>query len=262
MSLSQVAKKFEKLLTDNSPVLLTSVGVAGTVATAVLTGKASFEAAKIIHDAEYTVPPPEKFDGDLMWTPLYFKEKVELVWPLYIPPVVVGAGTVSAIVLANRIGTRRAAAMAAAYTISEKAYTEYREKVAEKIGEAKEQEVRDEIAQQRVNANPPNNEVIIVDNGDVLFLESYTGRYFKSSMETVKKALNDTNYQMYSDMYASLGDFQQRVGLPRTSLSEEVGWTVEDKIDLEFSATLTEDQRPCIVMSYIVAPIRDYHRFR
>ena len=249
MSLSQVAKKFEKLLTDNSPVLLTSVGVAGTIATAVLTGKASFEAAKIINEAEngYALEP---------------KEKVELTWKLYIPPVIVGAGTVSAIVLANRIGTRRAAAMAAAYTISEKAYTEYREKVVEKLGEAKEQEVRDEIAQQRVNANPPNNEVIIVDNGDVLFLESYTGRYFKSSMETVKKALNDTNYQMYSDMYASLGDFQQRIGLPRTSLSEEVGWTVEDKIEIEFSATLTEDQRPCIVMNYIVAPVRDYHRFR
>lgn len=258
MSLSQVAKKFEKLLTDNSPVLLTSVGVAGTIATAVLTGKASFEAAKIINETErmrdiYSAYPPE---------PLEPKEKVELVWKLYIPPVVVGAGTVSAIVLANRIGTRRAAAMAAAYTISEKAYTEYREKVVEKLGEAKEQEVRDEIAQQRVNANPPNSEVIIVDNGDVLFLESYTGRYFKSSMETVKKALNDTNYQMYSDMYASLGDFQQRVGLPRTSLSEEVGWTVEDKIDIEFSATLTEDQRPCIVMNYIVAPVREYHRFR
>lgn len=246
MSLSQVAKKFEKLLTDNSPVLLTSVGVAGTIATAVLTGKASFEAAQILNETE----------------PLEPKEKVELVWKLYIPPVIVGAGTVSAIVLANRIGTRRAAAMAAAYTISEKAYAEYREKVVEKLGEAKEQEVRDEIAQQRVNANPPNNEVIIVDNGDVLFLESYTGRYFKSSMETVKKALNDTNYQMYSDMYASLGDFQQRIGLPRTSLSEEVGWTVEDKIEIEFSATLTEDQRPCIVMNYIVAPVREYHRFR
>lgn len=246
MSLSQVAKKFEKLLTDNSPVLLTSVGVAGTIATAVLTGKASFEAAQILNETE----------------PLEPKEKVELVWKLYIPPVIVGAGTVSAIVLANRIGTRRAAAMAAAYTISEKAYAEYREKVVEKLGEAKEQEVRDEIAQQRVNANPPNNEVIIVDNGDVLFLESYTGRYFKSSMETVKKALNDTNYQMYSDMYASLGDFQQRIGLPRTSLSEEVGWTVEDKIEIEFSATLTEDQRPCIVMNYVVAPVRGYHRFR
>lgn len=255
MSLSQVAKKFEKLLTDNSPVLLTSVGVAGTIATAVLTGKASFEAAKIINEVENNPLTTTDYA-------LEPKEKVELVWKLYIPPVVVGAGTVSAIILANRIGTRRAAAMAAAYTISEKAYTEYREKVVEKLGETKEQEVRDEIAQQRVNANPPNNEIIIVDNGDVLFLESYTGRYFKSSMETVKKALNDTNYQMYSDMYASLGDFQQRIGLPRTALSEEVGWTVEDKIDIEFSATLTEDQRPCIVMNYIVAPVREYHRFR
>lgn len=255
MSLSQVAKKFEKLLTDNSPVLLTSVGVAGTIATAVLTGKATIEAEKILRDDAYTNHSNVFFEHDL-------RTRAELTWKLYIPPVVVGAGTVSAIILANRIGTRRAAAMAAAYTISEKAYTEYREKVVEKLGETKEQEVRDEIAQQRVNANPPNNEIIIVDNGDVLFLESYTGRYFKSSMETVKKALNDTNYQMYSDMYASLGDFQQRIGLPRTALSEEVGWTVEDKIDIEFSATLTEDQRPCIVMNYIVAPVREYHRFR
>ena len=85
MSLSQVAKKFEKLLTDNSPVLLTSVGVAGTIATAVLTGKASFEAAKIIDEVENNPLTTTDYA-------LETKEKVELVWKLYIPPAIVGAG--------------------------------------------------------------------------------------------------------------------------------------------------------------------------
>lgn len=258
MDIKHILKQVEKFTTDNSPLILTVVGVAGSIGSVILATRATFQAAELFHDLR---KHPD-FEED-RWAATSPRTKAKMVWSLYIPTATVMACTVTSIVFANRIGTRRAAALAAAYTISEKAFDEYKEKVKERLGESKEQKVRDEIAQDQVTKNPlGDREVIIATSGDQLFYETYTGRYFKSSMEEVKKAVNDTNYQLIQEMYASLGDFQRRVGLPMTDTSEEVGWTVDEKLDVDFAGTISDDQRPCIAISYRVAPVRGYYRFQ
>lgn len=148
-----------------------------------------------------------------------------------------------------------------AYTISERAYEEYRTKVVKHIGSNKEEKIRDEIAQDRVDRKPVSKEVIIAGSGNVLCFDSYSGRYFNSTMETLKGAQNDTNYQVLNQGYASLSDFYERVGLPATDASEEVGWTQDKTLELEFSTTLSEDGRPCLSFAFFVAPVRNYFRF-
>lgn len=236
-----------KFLVDNSPTVLTSIAVAGTITTAVLTGKAVLKADRLQTQELIARPTP--------------REYFELTWKLYIPPIAAGALTIGCIVGANHIGHRRAAAVAAAYTLSEKAWSEYRDKVVQTLGEKKESAVRDALAQDRVDRNPVSSrEVIIAGGGDVLFLDSFTGRYFKSDMETVKKAQNDTNYTILNDMYASLSDFYNNLGIPPTSYSDEVGWASNKLLELEFSTALSEDGRPCITITFAVLPVRDYYR--
>ena len=250
----EIAKKAEKLAVDNSPALLTAIGVAGTLTTAFLTGKASFNAAEIIDEEQYRMGREENRS-------LESKEKIVLVWKEYIPAVGTGVLTVVCIIFANRIGTRRAAAVAAAYTISEKAFSEYKEKVVERLGTPKEQKFRDEVAQERVNQNPlGDREIVIIGDGEVLCFDSFSGRYFNSSMETLKKAQNDINYLILSDSYASLGDFYGKIGLATTPYSEEVGWTTDKQLELKFSTVLSDDQRPCIAIDFQAAPVRDYYK--
>lgn len=253
MALTNLAKRLQKLAIDNSPALLTAIGVTGTLTTAYLTGTASFKAAKIIAD-EKELRDRKEDERDLE-----LKEKVDLVWKLYVPAAGTALLTVICIIGATRIGTRRAAAVAAAYTLSEKAFTEYREKVVEKLGEKKEQSLRDELAHERIAKNPPPATVII-GGGDVLCYEELTGRYFKSDMETLKKAQNDTNYIVLNDMYATLSDFYDKIGLPPTGMSDEVGWNCDRMLELKFSTVLSDDGRPCISVGFQVAPVRDYHR--
>lgn len=256
MTLLDLAKKAEKLAVDNSPTILTVLGVTGVVTTAFLTGKASFKAANIIADEQYRLDLFEKSH------PLEPKEKFILVWKAYIPAVGTGVLSIVCIVGANHIGSRRAAAVAAAYTISEKAFTEYKDKVVERMGAPKEQDLRDEIAQDRVNRNPSGERnIIVTGRGEVLCYDAFSDRYFESSMEELKKAQNDINYKILSEMYASLGDFYDKIGLASTSYSEEVGWTTDIPLELMLSGTLSEDQRPCISMDFRKAPIRDYHHF-
>lgn len=244
-------KSLEKLAIDNSPVLLTAIGVAGTVGTAILTHRAATKAERLIVDRGVPV-----VSGN------YRKDTLRFVWKFYIPPVVSGTVTVGAVVLANRIGTKRAAALAAAYTISEKAYNEYRDKVIEKIGENEERKVRTEIVEDRVRRTPPSEgNVLMVGEGDHLFMEMYTGRYFRSSMETVRRAVNDINYQINTEGYASISDFYQRIGLANTAVSDEMGWTSDKLMDVEFTAVLSEDGQPCVAINFMTGPVRDYTRF-
>lgn len=252
MNLGEAFKRLEKLVVDNSPTILTAIGVTGTLTTAYLTGRASIKAAEILIDAETRLPGRE----------LTSQEKVRLVWKLYIPAVGTAVVTIAAIIGANRIGTRRAAALAAAYSVSEKAFEEYRTKVIEKLGERKEEAVRDEIAQDRVKRDPVDDRTVIVSGrGEVLCYEAYTGRYFKSDMETLRKAENDINRQVIHDGFASLGDFYDLVGLPKTSVSDEIGWTSEKPLEIHFSSVLSNDNIPCISIEYRGVPIRHFDRF-
>lgn len=247
MVTNRVVAQTIKMLSDNAPTILTAIGVTGTVMTAALTGRASFRAAEIIRAEE------EQRD-------LEPKEKIKLTWKEFIPAIGVGAITITCIVGVNRIGMRRTAALAAAYSLSEKAFDEYKTKVVERFGDSKEQRLRDDIAQDQVNRSPlGKNEVVLTGNGDVLCYDSITGRYFLSQVESIRRAENDINRQILTTDYASLYNFFELVGLPATPYSHEVGWNLDDNLDIKFSAVIAEDGRPCISINYSVTPLRNFH---
>lgn len=251
MNLNLIASRAAKFAADNSSSIFTAIGVTGVITTAYLTGRAAFSAAAILEE--------ERYSGRCGVDALDIREKVDLTWTLYIPAAATGAVSIASIICANRIGTRRAAAVAAAYTLSERAFTEYREKIIEKIGPKKELEARDELAQDRVRRNPPR-EVIIIEGNQVLCFDAYTGRYFNSNVETLKKAQNEVNFQINNSYYASLTDFYDKIGLPKTSISDDVGWNSDKLFNLVFSAVLSDDGKPCMSIDFSVVPIRDYSR--
>jgi hypothetical protein len=257
--LGSIARKLEKLVVDNSPVILTAVGVTGTVMTAYLTGRASVKAVEVIRTQQEFLDEV----GGITTPMMEPKEKVRLVWKLYLPAASTMAVTIAAIVCANRVGTRRAAALAAAYTVTERAFEEYKTKVVERLGDKKEQGIRDEIAQDRVNKNPSNDKTVIVTgNGSVLCYEAFTGRYFLCDMETLRKAVNDINHQVIHDSFASLSDFYDLIGLEATSQSDELGWNMDHLLEIHYSTTLSDSSTPCISIDYALTPIRRFTHFK
>lgn len=253
MNLSKLTHQTSKFVTDNSPAILTAVGVTGLITTAYLTGKASFKAAEIINDEEFVITNDDNFQ-------ISNRQKFDLVWKLYIPAFGVGSMSVAAIIFANRVGTRRTAAMTAAYAISERAYSEYKDKVVETIGEKKELKVREEIAHDRVQALPPNQQVIITGNGDQIFMDAYSGRTFMSTMEAVKQAQNKLNHEVLNHGYASLSDLYSHLGLSSTKISDDVGWNSDKLMEMTFATTFTDDMKSCIVVDFNVAPVRSFFR--
>lgn len=239
MTLIKLTRQAEKLLHDNSPVILTAIGVSGTLSTAYLTAKATYAVGyDEALNAAYNEPPP-------------VKERIARHWKLYIPAAISATLTVGCIIAANRVGSKRAAAAYSVLSVTEKAFSEYKDKVVETIGERKERTIQDAVVQDRVNANPASGrEILVTGSGNVLCCELFTGRYFNSDMESLRKAENKLNSRLNREMYARLSDFYSLVGLPYTSNSEEIGWDSDKLLELRFTTVLSDDGRPCIAFDY------------
>ena len=257
IGLTSLAQRAKFLVNDNSTTILTAVSVAGTVSTAVLTGRATFKAAKLIENEKKELENVNGH-GDVEVT---LPRKVQLVWRHYIPPFVSGVTTITCIVVTNKIASKKIAALAVASGISERALQEYKAKVVQRLGKKEDQALRDEISQDRVNRQPVHSgEVIVVGTGEVLFYDMTTGRYFQSTVEEVKKAVNKVNHDLNNFMYASLSSFYDELGLPATTYSDMVGWNANTQMDVNLSTTLSSDNRPCIAVDFTPAPFAEYDR--
>ncbi len=266
-------KKAQDLVEENASVILTAVGVVGTVSTAVLTGRAAFKAAEILEERKYSpwvraVDNPNAVEDDPHthvitieeeWEDVSTLDKAKMVWIQFIPPVGAGALTIASIIMANRVSSNKAAALAAAYGLKDKALQEYKDKVAEKFGNKKETEVRDEIAQDRVNQNPPQN-IIITGTGDVLCYDALSDRYFESTIEKIRQAENAVNFEIANHDEVSLGRFYEEIGLKVTPYSDTVGWNIDKRCEVQFSTVMTDDGRPCISIDFAIWPEVSYHK--
>lgn len=139
--------------------------------------------------------------------------------------------------------------MTAAYSLSERAFSEYKDKVKEKLGERKEQGVRDAIAEDRVRNNPPGQAVVVIGDGNSLCYELHTGRPFISSMEALKKAENALNARLLREDFAYLHNFYDLAGIPHTDSDYDFGWTSDKLMELEFTSLLHED-KPVLAFAY------------
>lgn len=236
----------------HSPEILTAIGITGMITTTVLAVKATPKALKHIEQ--------KKVDADK--NELTKVEIVQAAWKPYIPAVVTGVVSTACLVGANSVHSKRNAALAAAYQLSTTALSEYKEKVIETIGEKKEKAVHDNIAKDKVKkmeeSQPiSSRDVIFTGKGESLCLDIMSGRLFKSDRDRIVRAMNNLNYRMNGgmEMYISLNEFYDEIGLPRIPIGDTMGWSVgKGQIDIHFSAQLTEEDEPCMVIEHLIPP--------
>ena len=253
-NLATITKNIRKFASKRSPEILTGIGIAGMITTTILAVRATPKALKLIEEQkeEESVDELSSF------------EVVKVAWKPYIPAMVTCIASTACLIGASSVNTKRNAALATAYKLSETALSEYRDKVVETIGEKKERIVRDKVAEERVKKNPVSkNEVIVTGNGKTLCFDPISGRYFMCSIEAIKKAENTLNKQMLHDIsgYVSLNEFYDELGLDHTSVGNDLGWNTNQLIDIDFSSQLNDNGEPSVVLDYLVAPKCDYYNF-
>lgn len=253
-------------ISKRSPEILTGLGIAGMITTTVLAVKATPKALRLIDKAETRGAGIVSKDGSPDWEAraLTKREIIKVAWKPYIPAIVTGMVSTGCLIGASSVSARRNAALATAYQLSTTALSEYKEKVVETIGEKKEQAIKDKIAQDHVENNPvTKSEVFITKKGNTLIYDKISGRYFEHDIDQIRKIVNELNRQMTVGVepYISLNEFYAELGISGIGVGNEIGWNISDSlIEVTFSATMTDDEQPCLCMDYMVEPRYDYRK--
>lgn len=191
---------FLKKLYDNRSTVLTVASSIGVI----LTGWLSFRAGKK-------------------------SEKPNRKWTIYIPPVTVGALTIVGIVASHTIDAKQITALTAtcAYLTMER--DELENAIRERYGEDTLKEIKEEVhkkVQQKVTARGETVEE--TGNGDLLCIEGYSGRMFRSSYAAVKRACLELNRRFRNGEYVCLNDFYKLLGIGVTRFGNEFGWAANE----------------------------------
>lgn len=246
-NLKRMVNTLGKTISSHSSEIFMGVGITGMISATVMAVKATPKALQCIENAGAETKT----------------EKVKAAWKCYIPAAATTVASTACIITSKSIGDKKTAAALTAWKLSESTFNEYKKKVVNNFGEEIDKTIRKEIAQDKVDKNPPkteSNEVIIFGSGESLCYDAISGRYFKSDIDKINKVINKINSELIRSDYISLNDFYSELGLESTKQGEELGWNITDQglLDITYGTKLSTDGTPCIVLDYSVSPRYDY----
>lgn len=252
-NLTEFIDATKHVVSKHSPEILTGIGIGGMIVSTVLAVQSTPKAMRLIEEER-----ERKNSEELTKT-----EIIKTTWKCYIPTVVTTAASVACLVGASSVSLKRNAVLATAYTLSEKTLKEYKDAVIDTIGEKKEHSVREKVAEKRLENDPVSkHDVIVTGGGETLCYDSIGGRYFKSSIEKIRKAENNANRILMRDGSLSLNELYFELGLDQTRLGDELGWQWNGVlIDLELTAKIAENNEPCIVFDYSEPPTYGFNMY-
>ena len=258
LALTKLTRDVRMTLSKHSPEILMGLGITGMVTTTVLAVKATPKALLLIDNKKH------ELDVDTL-TPV---DTVKTTWKCYAPAAISGVISIACLIGSNSVNAKRNAALATAYKLSETAFSDYREKVFETVGEKKERVIRDKVSEEQVKKNPiTKTEVVVTGKGQTLCFDPLSHRYFYSSIDKLNRAANKLNYKINTSPFtndgATLNDFYTEIGLAGTSTGDHLGWNLQTGIiEIYPSAQIVEEGEvhegePCIVLSFINPPQYD-----
>lgn len=255
MALKDVVNELSVKMHERSPEILTGLGIAGMAIAIPFTVTGTIKAYKLVQN--------EKKRRKV--TALTKKEIVKLTWKCYVPTAVSATTGAICVIGATSISSRRNAALATAYSLSENALKTYQKKVIETIGEKKEEKIRDEIAKDELKQHPVETSgVYVTRKGTTLFYDAIRNddfSYYRGDIETHRKIKDKLNNRMYGgEMFISLNEYYSEIGLPPDPRFRDLGWCADNgPIDLKFSVQFADDGiTPCVVVTTKPEPRHGY----
>lgn len=267
-TLIKEANKIPVVADKNAPMLLMIAGIGGLAATVVSAIKATPMAIDKMDEEianryengeiEYEDLPMSVAKSDMAYRfeELGPKQIVKSCWKCYVPTVILGALSISAFVGSYKISTARLTAMTAMYEFTANAYDRYRRNVAKvspktdvKATKASRDEQAKEIPESKFEGAPEGREVCI---------DLFTGNVFYSTREDVLAAVSKMKDRFLSgEMFISLNEFYDEVDANHVEVGDDVGWTPETYLDVQFDSTL-RNGKPCLTIGYFANPRFDY----
>ena len=260
--------KGEQFLVRNASHLLMGMGTTGLVTTVIFAAQAAPKADRAIMHERFSktakaLEKDERVIGEIKELhDLTIPETIKACGKIYIPTIGMGLFSLMCFWGAHGIDMRRQAILAGLYATAEQALQEYQRKVTELIGEKAEKEVKNAIAQDKVDALPPPRETVILsDDSDLWCI--IDSQYFRSSYLKIKEAQNDANHEMIQHMYISQSDLYWLLDPERKYLkpgpnSGQIGWNVDEMLYLDIDTAMGPEHKPILSVNYRTKDGYDY----
>ena len=245
--MNSLLSKSQLFLKRNSSTILTCAGAVGVIATTVTAVKATPKALMLLETAK------EEKGEDL--TKL---ETVKIAGPAYIPSVVLGVSTLACIFGANVLNQRGQASLMSAYALVDSSYKDYKKKVDEIYGEEAGSQVRAGIAKDKYE----EQSIRTVEEGNRLYYDYYSGRYFEASPAFVKTKLMMDDCAYLNEWYYLLDLEPLEHGLDfgwSTCANSDMYW--QTWIDFNHEKVVMDDGLECIIVSFNQEPYNDFEDY-
>lgn len=249
LPIGAVVRNIVTLAKANATPLSTGVVILGMISAVVLAAKAGKDSANDIEEAKEELQVEE----------LTFKEKFHVTWKRYIPVILILGLSIACLVVNTNRMMKRYAALSTAYALSESYLKDYMEATKESVGTKKEQTIRDNVMNKQIREHPIDEEerrgIIDTGNGNTLFYDAITTRYFRSSMEKVKVAERDLAGIYATEDELKLDEYTYAIGLgAHSECGNYLGWRKTGKFDgtesfgFDYSSGLTDSGEPYVAI--------------
>lgn len=229
-----------------SPQILTGVGVVGGIISTVLIARATVHLEDLVEEHEMGKQIIEERDAEGYYESRkartkdvvrnYGNTSLGLI-KLYGPGVSLGAASIVSVIAAQGIAQKRQVALVAAVKSAESAFSAYRARVIEAIGEEKEADIRYGISTEMVedeNGKVTKQRVFDKDglSGYVRYFDEENRNFQRGNRELnllfLKNIQNWCNDRLNSRGYLYLNEVYGFLGMEGTPAGQVVGWLHAD----------------------------------
>lgn len=278
-SIKSTAKVVELSVKKHSPELCIVAGIGGGIAATVLACKATTKVSLIVEEKDKTmeivrqskesgeittiegiIPYTEK-DAQQDTAKIYAQTGLKVLKE-YTPAIIVGAASVTSILVGYNILNKRAITFAATATALDRAFKDYRKNVVERFGKKldnellyniKSEEVTEEVTDAKtgktkeikktVNTayNPAGNIYSRIADPSIWNLENEDASEVRFHCLNVQNWAND---KLHSVGYLSLNEVYDALGYPRTPEGQFAGWAIGHGDDfVDFGLDNIQDEK-------------------
>lgn len=269
-------------LQKHSPEILTAVGILGGITAGVLASRATLKVSDILGEHKATreairdTAESDKYDEysdedakqDVV--KLYLQTGVKLV-KLYGPSITLAVASIGCIVSAHGIMKRRNVALAAAYKAVESAFSEYRKRVQEQLGDEGEENFRLNRYEEVIRDEETGEEQAVTMehlgcSPYAKFFDQLSSQWQKNAdynlhfLKTQESIFNDL---LNSRGHVFLNEVYDALDIPRTSAGQTVGWVRNSKNGDSFVSfgiyDLYNDEKRAFVNGYERSILLDFN---
>lgn len=228
----------------NSPALLFGAGIVGMLASTVMACRATLRVEEVLDQAETDLGKVELARGMVGYSEMDIRKDKTVIYiraavglgRLYGPAILCAVASTAMLAKSHNILNKRNAALAAAYTVLDKSFKDYRARVTDELGEEREREIYRDVREVEIVDKDGKKVKQKSVHGSSMYARLFgrdTSRSWDKQPEYnivfLRAQQNYLNDRLKARGHLFLNEVYDALGLERSQPGAVVGWLSDSK---------------------------------